>query len=120
MVVETGQMSSAETGQMSAVETGQMSAAETGQMSAVETRQMLKSQIRGRAQNHRNGLRMVARSQESTQMNPTAVPGRLRQVPRPKTPQNRSETPDRPVHGRRSTAPDGGAPVQTGHRHMDT
>ena len=39
---------------MSAVETGQMSAAETGQMSAVETRQMLKSQIRGRTQNHQN------------------------------------------------------------------
>ena len=52
-------MSSVETGQMSAVETGQMSAAETGQMSAVETRQMLKSQIRGRAQNHQNGPKWV-------------------------------------------------------------
>ena len=68
---------------MSAVETGQMSAAETGQMSAVETRQMLKSQIMGRAQNHQNGSRMVARPQESTQMDRTAVPEHLGPVPRP-------------------------------------
>ena len=72
---------------MSSVETGQMSAAETGQMSAVETRQMLKSQIRGGVQitkMARNGSRMVARPQESTQMDRTAVPESLGPVLRPK------------------------------------
>ena len=61
-------MSSVETGQMSAVETGQMSAAETGQMSAVETRQMLKSQIRGRAQNHQNGPKWVQNGRQASRI----------------------------------------------------
>ena len=63
-------MSSVETGQMSAVETGQMSAAETGQMSAVETRQMLKSQIRGRAQNHQNGTKWVENGRQASRIHP--------------------------------------------------
>ena len=63
-------MSSVETGQMSAVETGQMSAAETGQMSAVETRQMLKSQIRGRAQNHQNGPKWVQNGRQASRIGP--------------------------------------------------
>ena len=65
-------MSSVETGQMSAVETGQMSAAETGQMSAVETRQMLKSQIRGRAQNHQNGPKWVENGRRVLRIGPQA------------------------------------------------
>ena len=65
-------MSSVETGQMSAVETGQMSAAETGQMSAVETRQMLKSQIRGRAQNHQNGPKWVENGRQASRIGPQA------------------------------------------------
>ena len=68
-------MSSVETGQMSAVETGQMSAAETGQMSAVETRQMLKSQIRGRAQNHQNGTKWIENSRQASRINPQASHG---------------------------------------------
>ena len=63
-------MSSVETGQMSAVETGQMSAAETGQMSAVERRQMLKSQIRGRAQNHQNGSKWVQNGRQVLRIKP--------------------------------------------------
>ena len=74
--VETGQMSSVETGQMSAVETGQMSAAETGQMSAVETRQMLKSQIRGRAQNHPNGPKWVENGRQASRIHPDGSHGR--------------------------------------------
>ena len=69
-------MSSVETGQMSAVETGQMSAAETGQMSAVETRQMLKSQIRGRAQNHQNGLKWVQNGRQVLRIGPHESHGR--------------------------------------------
>ena len=69
-------MSSVETGQMSAVETGQMSAAETGQMSAVETRQMLKSQIRGRAQNHQNGPKWVENGRQASRIGPEASHGR--------------------------------------------
>ena len=69
-------MSSVETGQMSAVETGQMSAAETGQMSAVETRQMLKSQIRGRAQNHQNGPKWVENGRQVLRIGPQASHGR--------------------------------------------
>ena len=65
---ETGQTSAVETGQMSAFETGQMSAAETGQMSAVETRQMLKSQIRGRAQNHQNDPKWVQNGRQDTRI----------------------------------------------------
>ena len=61
-------MSSVETGQMSAVETGQMFAAETGQMSAVETRQMLKSQIRGRAQNHPNAPKWVENGRQASRI----------------------------------------------------
>ena len=74
--VETGQMSAVETGQMSAVETGQMSAAETGQMSAVETRQMLKSQIRGRAQNHQNGPKWVENGRQASRIGPNESHGR--------------------------------------------
>ena len=69
-------MSSVETGQMSAVETGQMSAAETGQMSAVETRQMLKSQIRGRAQNHQNGAKWVENGRQASRIGPNESHGR--------------------------------------------
>ena len=69
-------MSSVETGQMSAVETGQMSAAETGQMSAVETRQMLKSQIRGRGQNHQNGPKWVENGRQASRIGPDASLGR--------------------------------------------
>ena len=69
-------MSSVETGQMSAVETGQMSAAETGQMSAVETRQMLKSQIRGRAQNHQNGPKWVQNGRQDPRIGPNESHGR--------------------------------------------
>ena len=61
-------MSSVETGQMSAVETGQMSAAETGQMSAVETRQMLKSQIKGRAQDHQYAPKWVQNGRQDTRI----------------------------------------------------
>ena len=71
-------MSSVETGQMSAVETGQMSAAETGQMSAVETRQMLKSQIRGRAQNHQNGPKWVENGRQASRIHPGGSHGRSR------------------------------------------
>ena len=70
-------MSSVETGQMSAVETGKMSAAETGQMSAVETRQMLKSQIRGRAQNHQNDLKWVENGRQASRIDPKASHGRF-------------------------------------------
>ena len=69
-------MSSVETGQMSAVETGQMSAAETGQMSAVETRQMLKSQMKGQAQSHRNGLKWVENGRQALRIDPQASHGR--------------------------------------------
>ena len=69
-------MSSVETGQMSAVETGQMSAAETGQMSAVETRQMLKSQIRGWAQNHKNGSEWFENSCQAFRVGPNESHGR--------------------------------------------
>ena len=69
-------MSSVETAQMSAVETGQMSAAETGQMSAVETRQMLKSQIRGRAQNHQNGPKWVENGRQASRIGPNESHGR--------------------------------------------
>ena len=69
-------MSCVESGQMSAVETGQMSAAETRQMSAVETRQMLKSQIRGRAQNHQNGLKWVENGRQASRIGPQASHGR--------------------------------------------
>ena len=61
---------------MSSVETGQMSAAETGQMSAVETRQMLKSQIRGRAQNHQNGPKWVENGRQASRIGPEASHGR--------------------------------------------
>ena len=64
------QMSAVETGQMSSVETGQMSAAETGQMSAVETRHILKSQIRGRAQNHQNGSNWVQNGRQVSRIHP--------------------------------------------------
>ena len=70
--VETGQMSAAETGQMSAAETGQMSAAETRHLSAVETRQMLKSQIRGRAQNHQNDPKWVEKGRQASRIGPQA------------------------------------------------
>ena len=69
-------MSSVETGQMSAVETGQISAAETGQMSAVETRQMLKSQIRGRAQNHQNGPKWVENGRQASRIHSDGSHGR--------------------------------------------
>ena len=69
-------MSSVETGQMSAVETGQMSAAETGQMSAVETIRMLKSQIRGWAQNHQNGLKWVENGRQASRIHPDGSHGR--------------------------------------------
>ena len=70
------QMSAVETGQMFAVETGQMSAAGTGQMSAVETRQMLKSQIRGRAQNHQNGPKWVENGRQVLRIHPNGSHGR--------------------------------------------
>ena len=68
-------MPSVETGQMSAVETEQMSAAETGQMSAVETRQLLKSQVRGRAQNHQNGLKVVQNGRQDLRIDPWVCHG---------------------------------------------
>ena len=52
----------------------------------------------------RNGSRMVARPQESTQMNPTVVPKRLGPVPRPQTHQKWPETP-------KSACPGGGSRV---------
>ena len=61
-------MFSVEAGQMAVVETGQMPAAETGQMSAVETRQMLKSQIRGRGQNHQNGTKWTQNGSQNTRI----------------------------------------------------
>ena len=76
-------MSSVETGQMSAVETGQMSAAETGQMSAVETGQILKSQTRGRAQNHRNGPKWVENGRQASRIGPEASHGRSQFGPGP-------------------------------------
>ena len=69
-------MSAVETGPMSAAETGQMSAVETGQMSAVETRQMLKSQIRGRAQNHQNGSKWVENGRQDPRIGPNESYGR--------------------------------------------
>ena len=72
----TRQMSVHAAEEMSAVETGQMSAAETGQMSAVETRQMLKSQIRGRAQNHQNGPKWVENGRQASRIGPQASHGR--------------------------------------------
>ena len=61
---------------MSAVETRPISATETGQMSAVETRQMLKSQIRGRAQNHRNGPKWVQNGRQASRIGPNESHGR--------------------------------------------
>ncbi len=61
-------MSPVEPGEMAAVETAQMCAAGSGQISAVETRQMLKSQIRGRAQNHPNGSKWVEHGRQGSRM----------------------------------------------------
>ena len=55
-----------------------MSAAETGQMSAVETRQMLKSQIMGRAQNHKNGSKWVQNGRQVSRIHPNESCGRSR------------------------------------------
>ena len=76
-----------------------MSAAETGQMSAVETKQMLKSQIRGQAQNHRDGSRIVARSRELTHMDRTATPNLAFEIG-PTARLRRLQTPDRDVADR--------------------
>ena len=49
---------------------------ETGQMSGVETRQMLKSQIRGRAQNHPNGPKWVEHGRQVLRIGPNESHGR--------------------------------------------
>ena len=95
--VETGQMSAAETGQMSAVETRQMSTIKTGlcpvailYICLVSTADICPKITKMTW----NGSRMVARTRESAQMKPTAIPERFRPVPRPKTNQNLVKTPD--------------------------